>query len=111
MNKISLTQKFSDADIIALGSAGRLIGTREAKFAALYLTTEGVVAAIDKGSMPHYFSVLLATVRWSVTRSEYVISANELLDDATRLMVRMSIGGGLAFGRETYDATANESAE
>lgn len=118
-------------DIATLAlSAGRMVGSREARRADLYLTVGDVeVPGADDtvrdtkpvlafGSSPHPYAWLLGSVRWSVSKSDYVVTVNDLLGPEATLEYTAPgaeapgkgrfadlFGFGLAEGKAAWEAS------
>lgn len=70
-------------DLIAYAfNAGRVVGRKDAKRANVYaVQKDGATQLVTtfNNEVPGFYSVLVASARWSTSRGEYVIVANEFL--------------------------------
>lgn len=94
--------------------AAILIGKREAKFASLYLVRQEPEELgqypkdilVTSCEPPHHFAIKLGWVRFSATRSEYVISLNSMLGDTERDALAHTYQAGLEIGKAAYESAS-----
>lgn len=93
ITNITISNEALEGLISSAFNAARQVGRREAKRANVY----AVVNALPSGNqvdfqttfdnhVPGFFAILIASARWSVSRGEYVVTANEFL---TRDLVKV----------------------
>jgi len=105
---INLALASTVGSVDTFANAGRQVGRRDARRANVYAVKKDVsddvsLATTFGNELPNPFAILLGSVRWSVTRSEYVVSTNNFVDygDATHIFDSMT--EGVQAGVEEYD--------
>lgn len=115
--KIVLSSNEIDNLAQALFNAGRIVGRREVRRANVFVSLsrsnepEHVFTTTFDNTVPGPWALLVGSVRWSISRGEYVVSKNDFLDEDMFTFVEGHLNEGLASGiKDLEEAIAAKEA-